>query len=144
MATQHLQGANTVAPVDYTYVERKGLPFFGTFVDFVRNPLKYVTHMRDRADWVDTIAMGRRMHVASHPDLIEQVLVTHSAHFRKDAGLRSLTGIFGNGLLTSDGDFWLRQRRMASPAYRGVWRCDGGADRTHVAKLAPGRYPGFA
>ena len=117
MATQTLPGASINAPVTYSRAEKKGLPFFGTFINFVRDPLAYVTRMRERGDLVTTTVMGRHLHVASHPDLIEQVLVTHSAHFRKDAGLRSLTGIFGNGLLTSDGDFWLRQRRMASPAF---------------------------
>jgi len=42
--------------------------------------------------------------------------------FNKEVGL-----LAGNGILTSEGDFWLRQRRLMQPAFH----------RQHLAKLAP-------
>src|SRR5262245_40391739 len=59
----------------------------------------------------------RRMILASHPDMIEQVLVTDAKHYIKHFGARNYKPVLGNGLVTSEGDFWLRQRRLAQPAF---------------------------
>ena len=56
--------------------------------------------------------------VLSNPAHIEQVLVTEHRNFIKHRFFwRHVRGIFGNGLLTSEGDFWLRQRRLAQPSF---------------------------
>lgn len=57
------------------------------------------------------------MVLVNHPDLIEQVLVTDNKLYIKHYVLRLLTPILGNGLVTSDGSLWLRQRRMIQPAF---------------------------
>jgi cytochrome P450 len=59
----------------------------------------------------------RRAVFINHPDLIEEVLVTQSAKFIKSMALRRSRRLLGNGLLTSEGDFWRRQRRLAQPAF---------------------------
>ena len=57
-------------------------------------------------------------YLISHPDLIEQVLVAQHRNFIKHTFFwRHVRAIFGRGLLTSEGDFWLRQRRLAQPAF---------------------------
>src|SRR5205085_7276650 len=57
------------------------------------------------------------LHLVSHPDHIRHVLVTGQSNYDKDtrssAKIRATTG---PGLLTSNGDVWLRQRRMTQPA----------------------------
>jgi cytochrome P450 len=58
-----------------------------------------------------------RTFVVVHPDLIEDVLVTNAKKFIKGRVLRANRHLLGNGLLTSEGDFWLRQRRMMQPAF---------------------------
>lgn len=58
-----------------------------------------------------------RVVVVSDPKLIERVLVEDAASYRKHYGTRILKRIIGEGLLTSEGDFWLRQRRLAQPAF---------------------------
>lgn len=58
-----------------------------------------------------------RVYFVSHPDYIEEVLVTQNRKFIKGRILRANKRLFGNGLLTSEGDFWLRQRRLAQPAF---------------------------
>jgi len=52
-----------------------------------------------------------------HPDYVESVLVTRHRSFTKGLGTRANPELFGNGLLTSEGDFWLRQRRLSQPAF---------------------------
>ena len=53
----------------------------------------------------------------NHPDAIESVLVSNSRDFVKGRGLQANRRLFGNGLLTSEGDFWLRQRRLCQPSF---------------------------
>jgi cytochrome P450 len=58
--------------------------------------------------------------LVNHPDLIEQVMLGANKHFIKDRTTptsRAFRRLLGNGLLTSDGDFWLRQRRLAQQAF---------------------------
>jgi cytochrome P450 len=57
----------------------------------------------------------RPVWVLSHPDLVEQVLT--SRNFIKHYALRMNRLLLGNGLLSSEGDFWLRQRRLMQPAF---------------------------
>ncbi len=56
----------------------------------------------------------------AHPDDLREVLVTQAGQFIKDRDYRDpqtgLARFLGNGLLTSDGEFWKRQRRLAAPA----------------------------
>jgi cytochrome P450 len=53
----------------------------------------------------------------NHPDLVEQVLVVQNRKFIKHFRLRSLKRTLGNGLLTSEGEFWRSQRKLAQPAF---------------------------
>jgi cytochrome P450 len=55
--------------------------------------------------------------VVSHPELIRQVLITDARRFAKGRGLERTRRLLGSGLLTSEGDFHLRQRRLAQPAF---------------------------
>lgn len=59
----------------------------------------------------------RRIYLVSHPDLIEEVVVTQNQNFVKHFALRLNPLVLGKGLLTSEGDFWLRQRRLVQPAF---------------------------
>jgi cytochrome P450 len=52
-----------------------------------------------------------------HPDHVEYVLAAHYRQFKRGRALQLTRRVFGNGLLTSEGDFWLRQRRLAQPAF---------------------------
>ena len=57
-------------------------------------------------------------YLVGHPDLIREVLVTQSDKFEKAPLDKQILGKFlGNGLLTSDGAFHRRQRRLAQPAF---------------------------
>jgi cytochrome P450 len=75
------------------------------------------TLQRDYGDIVTMRYYNFRVYFVSHPDYIEQVLVTDNRKFIKGRILRKNKQLFGNGLLTSEGDFWLRQRRLAQPAF---------------------------
>ncbi len=61
--------------------------------------------------------VGRAILLASHPDLAREVLTGHPRSLRKGLGLQRTRFVLGNGLLTSEGEFHLRQRRLAQPAF---------------------------
>jgi cytochrome P450 len=54
----------------------------------------------------------------SHPDGIQRVLQENHRNYTKDSPtLREFRRVLGNGLFTSEGAFWLRQRRLMQPAF---------------------------
>lgn len=57
------------------------------------------------------------VYLLNRPELIRDVLVTHNKKFAKGRGLERARRMLGNGLLTSEGEFHLRQRRLAQPAF---------------------------
>src|SRR5437762_9959254 len=61
--------------------------------------------------------LGIQMYLLSDADYIEEVLTRRSRSFIKDKTLRGYQAVYGNGLLTSEGDFWLSQRRLAQPPF---------------------------
>jgi cytochrome P450 len=66
--------------------------------------------------------------VVGHPELVEEVLVTRNHDYRKSPSTRRLGTLLGNGLLLSEGDAWLRQRRLMQPAFH----------RERLARMAEG------
>jgi cytochrome P450 len=82
------------------------------------DPLKYFTGlMREYGDLVSLRVLNFRILLLNHPDHIEDVLVNHPRKFIRGRVMLANKRVFGRGLLTSDGDFWLRQRRLAQPAF---------------------------
>jgi len=56
--------------------------------------------------------------VLRHPVDVERVLTTNHRNYTKNTrGYEVLRQLLGNGLLTSEGDFWLRQRRLMQPVF---------------------------
>ena len=84
-----------------------------------RDPLGFL--QRNAAEFGDFIhyPLGLwEVYQLNHPDLIEHVLVTNQRNYSKDTiQYNTLAKITGRGLLTSDGRFWRRQRRMIQPAF---------------------------
>jgi cytochrome P450 len=83
-----------------------------------QNPLDYFTAMAQEYGDVSGMRIGKfRSLFINHPGLIEDVLVNNSRKYHKGRILQANKYLFGEGLLTSEGDFWLRQRRLAQPAF---------------------------
>jgi cytochrome P450 len=62
-------------------------------------------------------ALWIHVYFLNDPELIEAVLVRNYQNFLKDHVVRKSRWFFGDGLLTNEGESWLRQRRLAQPAF---------------------------
>ena len=58
-----------------------------------------------------------RLVIAADPEYAQYVLVENNKNYRKSLAYDMIRLLLGNGLLTSEGDFWRKQRRLAQPAF---------------------------
>src|SRR5215467_2500601 len=95
-----------------------GSTFAFLFGDRRRDPLAFFTRLaRDYGDVSVLTLFKFRTLFINHPNDIEDVLVNNARYFEKGRVMKANMRLFGEGLLTSEGDFWLRQRRLAQPAF---------------------------
>ena len=92
--------------------------FIGNFPMGSKDPLgTFAEWARTYGDVFHYRFLHRHIYFINHPDLIKDVLVTRAADFRKGDAVRVNRRIFGNGLLSSEGPSWLKQRRLIQPAF---------------------------
>ncbi|HKX29037.1 MAG TPA: cytochrome P450 [Blastocatellia bacterium] len=85
---------------------------------FRREPLGFLTSLaRDYGDIVYFKVGEQPFYLLNNPDHIRDVLVTHHKNFMKGQGLQLAKALLGEGLLTSEGEFHRRQRRLSQPAF---------------------------
>ncbi len=86
------------------------LRFGADRLGFLREMAAYgdIAHMQTR---------GLHFYLINHPELIQDVLVTHHRSFVKSRALQVARRLLGDGLLTSEGELHLRQRRLMQPAF---------------------------
>ena len=96
----------------------KGRLLGGNFRAFRRNALSYLQEAtREYGDVVYFKLGPQHAFFLNHPDYIKDVLVTHHQSFMKGRALQRAKRLLGEGLLTSEGEFHRRQRRLAQPAF---------------------------
>ncbi|MFJ7905570.1 cytochrome P450 [Kitasatospora sp. NPDC096204] len=65
------------------------------------------------------ISMGpKTLYFFNHPDHAKHVLADNAANYHKGIGLAQARRALGNGLLTSEGELWRKQRRQIQPAFQ--------------------------
>src|SRR5208283_1399220 len=90
----------------------------GNLPEFRRDLLGFVTRCAsDYGDFVPLRLGPRQVILLSDPEGIDQVLSGSNRLFVKHYVMRFLHPLLGNGLLTSEGKLWLRQRRLIQPAF---------------------------
>jgi cytochrome P450 len=89
----------------------------GSFA-FIKQPIDFlVNKYQQYGDAFMLQFAHRRVYVLLHPDQVKHVLQDNNKNYPKSEKYDQLKHVLGNGLLTSAGDFWLRQRRIAAPAF---------------------------
>lgn len=104
---------------NYVYPDGpKGMPVLGHLLAFRRDPIAFLMSIREKYGDIVRFKIGTQdLFLFSHPDLIRDVLVTNHRNFVKGRGLTWAKRLLGQGLLTSEGEFHRRQRRLAQPAF---------------------------
>ena len=98
-----------------------------TLIAFRKDPIPFLT--RATAAFGDRVylkAGKRHIYILNTPESAQDVLVTQQNSFRKGFALQRVKSMLGEGLLTSEGDLHLRQRRMIQPMFH----------RQHIAGYA--------
>lgn len=95
-----------------------GKPVVGHLMQFRRNPLDFLLDSASRYGDIVYLKFGPQdVFLLNNPDFIKDVLVTNNKNFVKSRGLEMAKKLLGEGLLTSEGEFHRRQRRLAQPAF---------------------------
>src|SRR5262249_33336377 len=82
------------------------------------DPLGFVRRLFDEYGDVSFLRMGPvRAYLFFHPDDVKHLLQERHTNFVKGPIIARVKVLIGEGLFTSEGDFWRRQRRLAQPAF---------------------------
>jgi cytochrome P450 len=96
----------------------KNPPIVGHLAAFRSNPLKFLIKIaREHGDLIYFKVARQHMFCVNHPDYVREILVTQQNNFVKSRGLQRAKVLLGEGLLTSEGQYHLRQRRLVQPAF---------------------------
>jgi cytochrome P450 len=88
------------------------------FLELTRDPLNFLSRLARQYGNVSRFSVVmRRAFLINHPEYIKDLLVTSNHKFEKSPAVQSMKRVLGEGLLTSEGEFHLRQRRLAQPAF---------------------------
>ena len=114
-------------------IKKRNLPpslkaglFGGHFFKFRRRPTEFLTELAALGDITYMRMYNQPAYFLNHPDLVRDLLVTSNDKFEKGRALKRAKSLLGEGLLTSEGEKHLRQRRMIQPAFH----------RTRIAEYA--------
>ena len=119
--------APSAAPLPTPIVDR-GLPVLGSLPDLLRDaPATLLDAARRHPGDLFALKLGPvQIPVVCHPDHVHETLVSRAGDFQKAGMWEAVRPLLGNGLVTSDGDFWKRQRRLLQPLF----------SRAHLGSLA--------
>ena len=96
----------------------RGDLLLGSIREYGADPLAAMGRWRD--DYGDLVPLRfgpLRIRMAFGPIEVTEVLAAHAKDYRKSLGVRILSRVLGRGLLTDEGDSWLRARRLIAPAF---------------------------
>lgn len=93
----------------------EGNAVLGSARELRRDPLAFLTGLREYGDIASFRVGRRRIYMVHTPELVREVLVTQNRKFAKTGIILQARPLLGNGLLTSEGDLHRRQRRLMQP-----------------------------
>lgn len=91
----------------------------GSARDLLRNPLAYYrTLSQEYGDLVCYRSAPEPAYLVNHPDFVRHVLIDNNRNYSKETYSNHMfKTVIGDGLLTSEGEVWRRQRRLMQPAF---------------------------
>ncbi len=95
-----------------------GLPLLGNTIAFLRHPLRTLATLQRNHDRMVHLRIGgRHQYLVFSPEDTKHIMQENHRNYGRSPAFQVLKIFLGNGLLTSEGDFWRRQRRLAQPAF---------------------------
>lgn len=100
-----------------------GYSFFQTAlksVEFLSNPIKFISKSMDTYSetYSTSLKRNKKIILTQNPDFINYILKENHKNYKKSKlSTESAVRFFGKGILFSNGDYWLRQRRLIQPAF---------------------------
>jgi cytochrome P450 len=82
-------------------------------IGFIQNSMNKFSHT-----YISTLGFKRKMIITQNPNFVNYVLKENHKNYQKsELSTKKAVALFGNGLLFSNGDYWLKQRRLIQPAF---------------------------
>lgn len=95
-----------------------GAPLVGNTLQLQRDPLGFIMRVATEYGDVARYRLGNvTFNQVSHPDGAQRILQENHHNYIKGDMFDILRQLAGDGLFTSEGDLWLRQRRLMQPAF---------------------------
>jgi cytochrome P450 len=105
--------------VEMRLIGPKGLPLTGNLLLFRKDPLGFLKKAAENYGEIVPFRFGpRHVYLLKNPEHIKEVLLTKQNHFKKAKGLQVAKAVVGEGLLTSEGEKHMRQRRLMQPHFQ--------------------------
>ncbi len=96
----------------------RGYPLLGVLPELRRDPLAaFERAARDYGDVVRLPVGPIRVFLLNHPDHVKRVVQDNHRNYRLPRFYKRLRPVFGDGVFTSEGTRWSRQRRVLQPAF---------------------------
>jgi cytochrome P450 len=93
-------------------------PILGFLPEFKKNRLNLSTHLMETYGDIVQYKLGPHKTVMiTHPDYIKHVLQENYNNYKKDYFYEDLKLVLGQGLVTSEGEFWRQQRKLVQPGF---------------------------
>nr|WP_174734983.1 cytochrome P450 [Mesobacillus harenae] len=92
----------------------------GHLKEFQKDPLVFMKTLANDYGEIVRFRLGpfQKVNLITDPELIKEVLVTKQKSFLKSSDVQSLKALIGDGLLTSEKELHMRQRRLIQPAFK--------------------------
>ncbi len=115
----------------------RGQFFLGHTLLYMSDSLGFLSRCaREHGDVVKLRLGTSTYYLLNHPSMVEEALRSHASEVIKDKMTRMIIPILGQGLVTSEGAFWRRQRKLAMPAFqRGAIERYGAVMVEHALRL---------
>ena len=96
----------------------KALPVLGNTLEALKDPLNFLISLKKNYGELVSIRIGSKKYfIIQSPEGTRHLLQENAKNFYKPGAAKMMKRFLGDGLATSNGDLWLRQRRLIQPAF---------------------------